>query len=215
LKPAVFVYHRPATVAEAVATLAGGEAKVLAGGQSLVPILNMRLAAPTALVDINRLGLELAFVSASEDRVRVGALTRHAQTDASEVAFAPYRCPPGNPPQTHQTIRNRGRQSAACPRRSRRGAAGGAGSATASRAGLGPGCRTVPRRVLVGPLESAARPDELAIAAFPGCPLPSGSAWVGGVPPGRRLRAVRGRPGRNTSTGRPADQRPPASSRSD
>jgi carbon-monoxide dehydrogenase medium subunit len=75
VKPPTFAYHRPASVAEAVATLGAwadgrsarsraenGHAKVLAGGQSLVPLLNMRLAAPAALVDINRLGDELAFV---------------------------------------------------------------------------------------------------------------------------------------------------------
>src|SRR5215467_12827001 len=88
VKPPRFAYHRPANVAEAVATLgvSEGHAKVLAGGQSLVPLLNMRLAAPAALVDINRLGDELAFVEATPGSVRIGALTRHAQTDASEVA---------------------------------------------------------------------------------------------------------------------------------
>ena len=54
MKPAPFAYHRPGTVTEAVAALAGDPgAKVLAGGQSLVPLLSMRLAAPSALVDLN------------------------------------------------------------------------------------------------------------------------------------------------------------------
>ena len=55
MKPAAFEYHRPGTVAEALAVLAevGHDGKVLAGGQSLVPLLNMRLAAPAHLVDVN------------------------------------------------------------------------------------------------------------------------------------------------------------------
>ena len=56
MKPAPFVHHAPRTVAEAVAVLAevGHDGKVLAGGQSLIPILNMRLASPAHLVDINQ-----------------------------------------------------------------------------------------------------------------------------------------------------------------
>ena len=54
----------------------GPEAKVLAGGQSLMPLLNLRLAAPAHLVDINRL-TELAYVSVSEHQVSIGALARH------------------------------------------------------------------------------------------------------------------------------------------
>ncbi len=78
MKPPSFEYHGPSTVAEALTVLAevGGDGKVLAGGQSLVPVLNMRLAAPGHLVDINRLA-ELAS-SARPGGVRVGALARHA-----------------------------------------------------------------------------------------------------------------------------------------
>ena len=59
MKPAPFVHHEPRSVEEAVATLAevGHDGKVLAGGQSLIPVLNMRLASPGHLVDINRLGV--------------------------------------------------------------------------------------------------------------------------------------------------------------
>ena len=75
MKPPAFTYHRPATVDEALDTLArvGADGKVLAGGQSLVPILNMRLAAPGHLVDINGLA-ELDFVTATPQGVTVGAL---------------------------------------------------------------------------------------------------------------------------------------------
>ena len=57
MKPAPFAYHRPITVDEALALLAkhGGEAKPLAGGQSLIPAMNFRLARPAVLVDLNRI----------------------------------------------------------------------------------------------------------------------------------------------------------------
>jgi carbon-monoxide dehydrogenase medium subunit len=77
MKPARFSYHAPTQVEEALAILAGDpEAKILAGGQSLVPAMNFRLARPATLVDINRLP-DLAGVSSNGSRVRIGALTRH------------------------------------------------------------------------------------------------------------------------------------------
>ena len=87
MKPSAFTYHRPATVAEALDVLdrVGGDGKVLAGGQSLVPILNMRLAAPGHLVDINRLA-DLAYVRNDPDAVRVGALARHAAVERPDAA---------------------------------------------------------------------------------------------------------------------------------
>mgnify|MGYP003320274127 CR=1 FL=1 len=75
VKPSPFVYHAPRTVGESTAVLAelGSEGKVLAGGQSLIPILNMRLAAPAHLVDINRVsGLDT--VEVTDEGVRVGAI---------------------------------------------------------------------------------------------------------------------------------------------
>jgi len=77
MKPAPFAYHRPATLDEAFSLLDryGPDARLLAGGQSLVPALNMRLATPAALVDINRLpGLD-AIVFAPEG-LTIGALAR-------------------------------------------------------------------------------------------------------------------------------------------
>ena len=78
MKPAPFRYERPETVEEAVAILAehGDEAKVLAGGQSLVPALNMRLARPSVLVDVNR--LPLGEVAEQGGSLRVGATVRQA-----------------------------------------------------------------------------------------------------------------------------------------
>jgi carbon-monoxide dehydrogenase medium subunit len=79
MKPASFDYFSPRSVDEAVALLAehGGEARVLAGGQSLVPAMNFRLARPGVLVDINGIAA-IAGVRAEGDTLAIGALTRHA-----------------------------------------------------------------------------------------------------------------------------------------
>jgi carbon-monoxide dehydrogenase medium subunit len=89
VKPAPFVHHAPRSVEEAAATLAqvGHDGKVLAGGQSLIPILNMRLASPGHLVDINQVAA-LADVTVTSDAVRVGALVRHAQLEHHDGAYA-------------------------------------------------------------------------------------------------------------------------------
>ena len=78
MKPAPFSYYRTRSVPETVALLAdhGDGAKILAGGQSLVPMMNFRLARPDALVDVTRIpGLE--YLRAGPDGLRIGALTRH------------------------------------------------------------------------------------------------------------------------------------------
>jgi CO/xanthine dehydrogenase FAD-binding subunit len=77
MKPADFEYVRPETVAEAIAALQGsdGEGKLLAGGQSLVPLMNFRLATPRLLVDINRTA-GLADVARADGHLRIGAMAR-------------------------------------------------------------------------------------------------------------------------------------------
>jgi carbon-monoxide dehydrogenase medium subunit len=89
MKAAAFEYHRPASVEAAVGMLAelGDEAKVLAGGQSLVPVMAMRLGRPEHIIDVNRVQ-ELAGVTRSGDTVRVGALTRHRVLERDEVIGA-------------------------------------------------------------------------------------------------------------------------------
>src|SRR6266853_6373196 len=79
MKPAAFDYFRPASVSEALALLAKykDDCKILAGGQSLVPAMNFRLARPAILIDINELA-ELDYVRAGEGGLHIGALTRHA-----------------------------------------------------------------------------------------------------------------------------------------
>jgi carbon-monoxide dehydrogenase medium subunit len=86
VKPARFDYHRPASVDEAIAVLAryDGEARILAGGQSLVPMMNFRIATPAALVDINRIAA-LAHITVEGDTVRVGAMTRQREIEHSPV----------------------------------------------------------------------------------------------------------------------------------
>ncbi|MCU1605087.1 MAG: coxM, partial [Modestobacter sp.] len=110
MKPAPFAYADPTTVDEAldVLTTEGEGAKVLAGGQSLLPLLSMRLAAPTALVDINRLpGLDR--IEAGQDGVRVGALVRHAALLASaEAAGVQPLLGRATANVAHPAIRNRG-----------------------------------------------------------------------------------------------------------
>jgi carbon-monoxide dehydrogenase medium subunit len=86
VKPPKFDYHAPATLDEAVALLVryGGDAKVLAGGQSLVPLLNFRLARPAALVDLNRIKA-LAYVREHDGQIRFGAMTRQRAIEFSPV----------------------------------------------------------------------------------------------------------------------------------
>jgi carbon-monoxide dehydrogenase medium subunit len=84
--PAPFDYARAGSVEEAVALLGqhGDEAKLLAGGHSLLPLMKLRVAAPSVLVDIGRLA-ELAYVRDAGDHVAVGALTRHRELETSAL----------------------------------------------------------------------------------------------------------------------------------
>ena len=88
MKPAPFEYHRPGTLDEALALVAarGGEARPLAGGQSLIPAMNFRLARPAALVDLNGVA-EHAYVRPAEGEggggLRIGAMTRQRVVERS------------------------------------------------------------------------------------------------------------------------------------
>jgi carbon-monoxide dehydrogenase medium subunit len=87
MKPAPFAYHRPATLDEALAILEDDEdAKPLAGGQSLVPLLNFRLARPSALVDLAVIE-ELAGIRVEDGALVVGAMTRQWDLETSPHAF--------------------------------------------------------------------------------------------------------------------------------
>lgn len=110
MKPAAFDYIAPRTVDEALAALAnaGGDAKVLAGGQSLMPMMNFRLVKPAVVVDINRLpGLDR--IEGDGARLTLGALVRH-RTTASDPAIRRH-LPVVTEAMTHVahfTVRNRG-----------------------------------------------------------------------------------------------------------
>ncbi len=206
MKPPPFEYHGPRDLGEALETLAavGAGGKVLAGGQSLIPMLNMRLAAPAHLVDINRLAA-LAVVRASSAGVTVGALARH-----SEVARGGAHPLLGQALRlvAHPVIRNRGTvvgslvhadPAAELPAvlavlegsvRLARAGGDGTESNGAIRDGVrgdggvvalppGTAVRDVPaREFFTGPMESAARPGELAVSAhFPALGARTGTAF--------------------------------------
>lgn len=84
--PAAFRYERASSVDEASRLLsqAGPDAKVLAGGHSLIPLMRLRLAQPSTLVDINPLESQLSYVRRDNGSVHIGALTRHYQIEASD-----------------------------------------------------------------------------------------------------------------------------------
>jgi aerobic carbon-monoxide dehydrogenase medium subunit len=184
VKPSSFGYSRPESVAEAVSVLAslGPEGKVLAGGQSLVPLLNLRLAAPAHLVDINRL-TELAFISVSDGQVVVGALARHNDVLRDPLAAAAQPLlGQALALVAHPVIRNRGTTVGSIVH------ADPAGEMTAVLALLGGSVRldsTSGRRFVaakdffLGPLESDVRPGELATEArFPVLPARAGCAFT-------------------------------------
>jgi carbon-monoxide dehydrogenase medium subunit len=89
--PASFDYHAPKTLDEAIALLGklGDTAKILAGGQSLIPAMRFRLAAPETLVDLSRIG-DLAYVEERGDHLAIGAMTREYALEASPVVAASY-----------------------------------------------------------------------------------------------------------------------------
>jgi aerobic carbon-monoxide dehydrogenase medium subunit len=109
VKPAPFAYAKARALDHAIALLDGTpEAKILAGGQSLVPTLNMRLSAPPLLVDINGLH-ELGRIARRNGQIELGALVRHAAAEQnSELARLAPLLTQAIPHIAHPAIRNRG-----------------------------------------------------------------------------------------------------------
>ncbi|NUR07149.1 MAG: xanthine dehydrogenase family protein subunit M [Nocardioidaceae bacterium] len=170
MKPPAFAYHRPRSLADALDVLArlGAEAKVLAGGQSLVPLMSMRLAAPAALVDVNHVpGLDSVEVTA--DRVVVGALARHSRVEHDPEAYdAVPLLRRALLLVAHPTIRNRGTTVGSLVH----------GDPAAEMPAVlclldgfvtlrsASGSRDVPADAFfTGPMESDVRPGELAVSA--------------------------------------------------
>ncbi len=182
MKPGPFVHHAPRSVEEAVAVLGevGHDGKVLAGGQSLVPLLTMRLADPGHLVDINAVaGLDA--VEVRDDAVRVGALVRHARLQRHEGAHDAL-------PLLRQTLRH-----VAHPAIRNRGTTVGS-IAHADPAGEMPAVAVLTGTVVevvsargrrevaasdffLGPLETVLEPDELVEAVRFGLPAPGTRTW--------------------------------------
>jgi len=184
MKPPPLGYSRPESVSDALAILTakGHGTKVLAGGQSLVPLLSMRLATPAHLVDINRLH-ELGYVRVENGQVHVGALARHAQVLADKaVAQAQPLLAKALGFVAHAAIRNRGTTVGslvhADPAAEMPAVLALLGGAV--RLASSDGQREVPAdEFFVGPIESAVLPDELATEAlFPVLPSTAGTGFA-------------------------------------
>jgi CO/xanthine dehydrogenase FAD-binding subunit len=184
VKPPPFEHHAPETLDEALDVLArtAEDAKVLAGGQSLIPLLNMRLAAPAHLVDINRL-TSLDTLEVTTGGVRVGALARHARVERSEEAAGAQPLLRAALRQVaHPVVRNRGTVVGSLAHAD---PAAELPAVLALLEGTVEAASAGGRRVIeaadffAGPLESALRPGELATGAFfPVLPARSGTAFA-------------------------------------
>jgi carbon-monoxide dehydrogenase medium subunit len=189
MKPAPFAYHAATSVDDALEALArlGEDAKVLAGGQSLIPLMNMRLATPTALVDINPVA-ELTAIELERQTdpgaVIVGAGVRHAALERHDAVDR--ACPLLRQALrlvAHPVVRNRGTVCGSIAH------ADPAGELTAVLAVLGGTVRVeragaAPRDIdaeqfFLGPLESMLEPADLVTSVrFPAMPANAGSAFV-------------------------------------
>ena len=221
VKPAPLRYSRPGSTAEALALLAslGEDGKVLAGGQSLVPLLSMRLAAPEHLVDINRLA-ELGYVRVEDGQVRVGALARHAQVLADPAAAAAQPLlAKALRFVAHAAIRNRGTTVGSIVHADPAGEMPAVlavldGAVRVAHQGgerLVPARRVLPRAAGVGGGAGGARHR----GPVPGAAAGRGHRVRRGEQAARRLRGVRGgrhRPARTRTAGSP--RRGPATCRS-
>ena len=184
MKPAAFEYSSPGTLDEALALLArhGGDAKPLAGGQSLIPAMNFRLARPAVLVDLNRVA-ELSYIDSRPDAIAIGAMTRQRAVERSDVVerAAPLLAE-AMPSIAHPQIRNRGTVGGSI--------AHADPSAELPTVMLALGARFRARssggeRVIAageffkGMLETALSPDELLVEILvPPLPANSGTAFV-------------------------------------
>ncbi len=164
--PAAFEYYAPTSLDETLAILEryGDEAKVLAGGQSLIPLMKLRFAAPRALVDINRIeGLDHLVEEGGQ--LRIGALVRHKTCERSELLRGRYRALGDAAPQISDPIvRNLGTVCGSLAHADPQGDWGSAllaiGAEVVVRSSLGE--RTIPLEdFLQGPFTTALEPTEV------------------------------------------------------
>jgi CO/xanthine dehydrogenase FAD-binding subunit len=183
VKPAPFDYVRPGTVDEALAVLAdrAGDAKLLAGGQSLVPAMNFRIAQPAVLVDLNRISALAGIEATPDGGLRIGSMTRHRALERS--ALVADRAPlvtETMPFVAHPPIRARGTIGGSLAHADP--AAELPALMLALDATIGARSRTGARRVpatefFVGLYATALAPDELLTEVMiPG--LPAASGWA-------------------------------------
>src|SRR5947208_11129602 len=187
MKAPRFAYARPASIAEALALLQehGDDARVLAGGQSLVPMMNFRVAAPKVLVDINRIG-SLAGIKVAKGFVRIGALTRHVGLERSaDVAKHLPLVASAIPHIAHPAIRNRGTFGGSCaladPAAELPACALALG-ATFVVAGKKGERRIAAQDFFKGPYPTALKPGELLVAAEFPLPKPGYASAFGELP---------------------------------
>jgi aerobic carbon-monoxide dehydrogenase medium subunit len=189
--PSRFRYQAPRSLAEAIALLAsgGGEAKVLAGGQSLVPLMKLRFATPELLVDINNIGGLDYHREDPDGTLHVGALCRHADLERSELLKAKQPTMAAAAPLIADPIvRNRGTLVGSLCHADPQGdwasvvtALGGSVVAQGSQ-----GRRSIPvAEFVTGPFENVLRPDEIAIEAV--IPPPRGTPAGGYLKLERRV----------------------------
>ena len=168
--PSQFEYHAPASLDEALALLAehADEAKVLAGGQSLIPLMKLRFAAPPIIVDINRIpGLD--GITEEGDTLRVGALVRNRALERSELVSARYPTMAAAAPMiSDPVVRNQGTFVGSLCHADPQGDWGSVMLALEGEvvARSAKGQRKIPvTRFFDGPFTSVLRPDELAVEA--------------------------------------------------
>jgi carbon-monoxide dehydrogenase medium subunit len=183
MKPAPFKYYAPTTADEALARLAehGWDAKVLAGGQSLIPMMNFRLAQPAVMVDLNNIS-ELFFVQPSRDGgLRIGAMTRQRQVEHDPlVAERAPMIHEAMPKIAYPQIRSRGTLGGSIAHADPSAELVAASVALSGRFRLGSkqrGERWVPAdEFFVGLFTTVLEPDELLLeVALP--PMPPRSGW--------------------------------------
>ena len=180
--PARFEYHAPASVDEALEILDryGDEAKVLAGGQSLIPLMKLRFASPRALVDINRIqGLDS--VAEDDGYLSIGALVRHADCETSAALRGRYGVLGDAAPQiSDPLVRNRGTVVGSLVHADPQGDWGSALLAAGARLEVvsSSGTRTIPLDELFqGPFTTSVQPNEIATAVQ----VPNPGASAGGT----------------------------------